>query len=93
MTFILSAWVSVRLDRECQDSSETWSRKLNDAGEIYKLIENDKTPGFDLYVGSRRACGYLADLKGNDYSLISRSDTALLVLGYYLQRKLELLSY
>ena len=59
-----------------QDSGDTWTRKLNNAGEIYELIENDKTPEFDLYVGSQKGLWLSKDLKGNDYSLILGSDTA-----------------
>ena len=56
------------------DSGETWTRKLNHAGEIYELIENDKTPEFDFYVGSESGLWKSNDLNGNNYSLVPGSD-------------------
>lgn len=56
------------------DSGDTWSRKLSNAGKIYELIENDKTPEFDLYVGSELGLWSSNDLNGNNYSLIPGSN-------------------
>ena len=58
------------------DSGSTWSRKLSNAGEIYELIENDKTPEFDLYIGAEQGLWKSDDLDGNNYALIPGSDAA-----------------
>ena len=56
------------------NSGDTWTRKLSNAGEIYELIENDKTPEFDLYIGSELGLWSSEDLNGNNYSLVPDSD-------------------
>ncbi|WP_172657309.1 hypothetical protein [Myxosarcina sp. GI1] len=57
------------------DSGATWSRKLSNAGKIYELIENNKTPEFDLYVGSELGLWSSNDLNGNNYFLVSGSNS------------------
>ena len=56
------------------DSGDTWSRKLSNAGKIYELIENDKTPEFNLYIGSEQGVWTTRNLNGNNYALVLGSD-------------------
>ncbi len=57
-----------------EDSGETWSLKLSRAGQIYELIENNRTPEFDLYIGSEQGLWLSRDLNGNNYSLVPGSE-------------------